>query len=100
MSVLNKSRPAALLTFIVGTLFVASAGAQNHAPNPYETIEGWAKLPAGRVWGAKALFTLRVTANTSGSRSDAARIFASAATLIRSCCLTWTATWSRVSVPA
>lgn len=26
--------------------------AQNHAPNPFETIEGWAKLPSGREWGA------------------------------------------------
>ncbi len=28
------------------------AHAQNSAPNPYETIEGWAKLPEGRIWGA------------------------------------------------
>jgi sugar lactone lactonase YvrE len=33
-------------------LLVSAAGAQNHAPNPYETIEGWAKLPPGRSWGA------------------------------------------------
>ena len=26
--------------------------AQNHAPNPYRTIEGWAKLPDGREWGS------------------------------------------------
>ena len=24
----------------------------NKAPNPYETIEGWAKLPEGRTWGS------------------------------------------------
>ncbi|HUF51901.1 MAG TPA: peptidyl-alpha-hydroxyglycine alpha-amidating lyase family protein [Longimicrobiales bacterium] len=24
----------------------------NDHPNPYETVEGWAKLPAGRTWGA------------------------------------------------
>ena len=24
----------------------------NDLPNPYETIEGWAKLPAGRPWGS------------------------------------------------
>ena len=24
----------------------------NSAPNPYQTIEGWAKLPDGRVWGS------------------------------------------------
>jgi sugar lactone lactonase YvrE len=28
------------------------ASAQNSAPNPYRTIEGWAELPDGRVWGA------------------------------------------------
>lgn len=26
--------------------------ADNHAPNPFTTIEGWAKLPDGRKWGA------------------------------------------------
>lgn len=29
-----------------------TAAAQNHAPNPYRTIENWAKLPDNRVWGA------------------------------------------------
>ena len=24
----------------------------NDAPNPYETIEGWAKMPQGRAWGS------------------------------------------------
>jgi hypothetical protein len=24
----------------------------NDLPNPYQTIEGWAKLPAGRTWGS------------------------------------------------
>ena len=24
----------------------------NYAPNPYRTIEGWAKLPEGRAWGS------------------------------------------------
>lgn len=36
-------------------LFLASAGiasAQNNAPNPYRSIEGWANLPDGREWGA------------------------------------------------
>ena len=25
---------------------------QNHAPNPYSTIDDWAQLPAGREWGS------------------------------------------------
>ena len=24
----------------------------NDLPNPYETVEGWAKMPAGRMWGS------------------------------------------------
>jgi sugar lactone lactonase YvrE len=28
------------------------ANAQNNAANPYNTVEGWANLPDGRVWGA------------------------------------------------
>ena len=31
----------------------ASAFAQNNSqPNPYRTIENWAQLPAGRMWGS------------------------------------------------
>ena len=26
--------------------------ATNDTPNPYESIEGWAKMPAGRTWGS------------------------------------------------
>lgn len=37
---------------VLTTLLAGVAGAQNNAPNPYRTIEGWAKLPAGREWGA------------------------------------------------
>ena len=33
----------------LGTLAVQAG---NHAPNTYRTIDGWAKLPAGREWGA------------------------------------------------
>src|SRR4029079_19100932 len=29
-----------------------SATPANDLPNPYNTIEGWAKLPAGREWGS------------------------------------------------
>jgi len=29
-----------------------SAAPTNDAPNPYNTIEGWAKLPEGRAWGS------------------------------------------------
>jgi sugar lactone lactonase YvrE len=39
-------------------VIASSAGAQaatapvNDRPNPYQTIEGWAKMPAGRTWGS------------------------------------------------
>jgi sugar lactone lactonase YvrE len=29
-----------------------SSPARNDLPNPYQTIEGWAKLPEGRTWGS------------------------------------------------
>ena len=35
-------------------IFASLASAQsgpNSAPNPYRTVENWAKLPAGRTWG-------------------------------------------------
>ena len=30
----------------------ASPAPVNDGPNPYQTIEGWAKLPGGRAWGS------------------------------------------------
>jgi sugar lactone lactonase YvrE len=43
----------------VPALWIAASAAQapaieptNDAPNPFETIEGWAKLPDGRAWGS------------------------------------------------
>ena len=37
---------------LLACAFAGTAMAQNDAPNPYETIDDWAKLPAGRIWGA------------------------------------------------
>lgn len=41
---------------ILFTIVAASASAQprpvNDLPNPYRTIEGWARLPEGRTWGS------------------------------------------------
>ena len=38
----------------VAALAAGRADAQpaNAAPNPYRTVEGWAKMPEGRTWGA------------------------------------------------
>jgi len=37
---------------VIAFCFTGIASAQNSAPNPYQTIEGWAELPDGRVWGS------------------------------------------------
>lgn len=43
----------ALVIIAVLTVGLSLATAQNHAPNPYTTVEGvWGKLPDGRTWGA------------------------------------------------
>lgn len=52
MSIKNRVRHAAIAATVAVTLLGGTAGAQNHAPNPYRTIEGWAKLPDNREWGA------------------------------------------------
>lgn len=43
---------ATLLTLLCCAVPVATLQAQNHAPNPYTTVQGWATLPDGRTWGA------------------------------------------------
>lgn len=45
---------ALLLTWTTPRTAVAqmSAAPTNDAPNPYRTVEGWAKLPQGRTWGS------------------------------------------------
>jgi streptogramin lyase len=43
----NGRRMAFTLAGLVATVVLVSA-----QPNPYKTIEGWAKLPEGRKWGA------------------------------------------------
>ena len=43
-----------LLTIVYAFALQAQANIQptNNAPNPYQTIEGWAKMPDGRTWGS------------------------------------------------
>ncbi len=36
----------------------ASMAAINDLPNPFRTIEGWGKLPAGRTWGSTSAVTI------------------------------------------
>src|SRR2546423_14089051 len=43
---------AALLAASVNQAQQSQGEPTNRAPNPYETINGWAKLPEGRTWGS------------------------------------------------
>lgn len=44
--------PALLLAASIAGAQSAATTPVNDRPNPYRTVEGWAKLPAGRVWGS------------------------------------------------
>ncbi|MDP6993634.1 MAG: peptidyl-alpha-hydroxyglycine alpha-amidating lyase family protein [Woeseiaceae bacterium] len=44
----SRKRLAALIVAAAPVISLA----QNSAPNPYETIEGWAELPDNRTWGS------------------------------------------------
>ena len=90
----------------IGTLLalapLVSAAAQtgpgpvNQAPNPYRTIEGWARLPEGRAWGSTSAVEIdrdgrsiwvaeRCSANScAGSDLDPILKFDSAGTLVKS----------------
>jgi sugar lactone lactonase YvrE len=43
---------AALITVATAGTGNAQTAPTNDAPNPYRTVEGWAKLPEGRTWGS------------------------------------------------
>src|SRR4029077_13213784 len=42
---------AAALT-LIGLAWAQTAAPTNALPNPYRSIENWAKMPEGRVWGS------------------------------------------------
>jgi len=51
VAITSAVRGAALA--VAATVSLGAAGApDNDAPNPYRTVEGWAKMPAGRTWGS------------------------------------------------
>ncbi|HXD50131.1 MAG TPA: peptidyl-alpha-hydroxyglycine alpha-amidating lyase family protein [Gemmatimonadaceae bacterium] len=55
MSRANSSCLIALGSLVAAVSLAAQTAAvrpTNDLPNPYRTIEGWAKLPDGRVWGS------------------------------------------------
>src|ERR1700726_2756903 len=68
----------------------------NSAPNPYRTIENWAKLPEGRTWGqvisadidrdGKSIWVIERCGGTSCAKSDLAPVlkFDSSGNLVKS----------------
>jgi len=50
--IVNNKHSARVAATVIVFCLTGIAYAQNSAPNPYETIEGWAELPDGRVWGS------------------------------------------------
>jgi DNA-binding beta-propeller fold protein YncE len=52
---ISNRRERGSLALVAACLLLCGAGtggAQNHEPNPYRTVEGWAKMPPGRAWGS------------------------------------------------
>ena len=45
---------AAAIALSLGAAHTQSMVPTNSAPNPYRTIEGWAKMSEGRIWGSTA----------------------------------------------
>jgi DNA-binding beta-propeller fold protein YncE len=48
----NRRVVRSLSSILIVLAASAAALAQNHEPNPYRAIEGWAKMPPGRAWGS------------------------------------------------
>ena len=48
----SRSFAALTMTIVVGSNAAAQTAPVNDKPNPYQTIEGWAKMPEGRKWGS------------------------------------------------
>ena len=100
MSRLNRSALRAWNYFrVVGGIFSTKTFAQadpNSAPNPYRTVENWAKLPEGRTWGqvisadidhdGKSIWVVERCGGTSCAKSDLAPVlkFDSSGNLVKS----------------
>src|SRR5688572_30919844 len=81
---------------LVSAVAQSGGGPINQAPNPYRTIEGWARLPEGRAWGSTSAVEIdrdgrsiwvaeRCSANScAGSDLDPILKFDSAGTLVKS----------------
>jgi len=86
---------ALLAVLVAQTNAQQAAQPTNDRPNPYRTVEGWAKMPAGRTWGSTSAVEIakdgssiwvaeRCGANScAGSALDPILEFDSTGTLIR-----------------
>jgi DNA-binding beta-propeller fold protein YncE len=97
---MDATRALIAATLICATSPEASAQGHvaptNDAPNPYRTIEGWARMPPGRTWGSTSAVAIapdgvsiwvaeRCGANSCvGSNLDPVLLFDSSGTLVRS----------------
>jgi sugar lactone lactonase YvrE len=57
MSIVMRAASVGVALVLVAGCITAQTGGQanapvNDRPNPYRTVEGWAKMPAGRTWGS------------------------------------------------
>ena len=88
-----------IASVLVGWIFGTKTFAQadpNSAPNPYRTVENWAKLPDGRTWGqvisadidrdGKSIWVVERCGGTSCAKSDLAPVlkFDSSGNLVKS----------------
>jgi sugar lactone lactonase YvrE len=86
----------ALAALSLSSVAIAQVAPTNDAPNPYRTIEGWAKLPEGRTWGSTSAVDIakdgrsiwvaeRCSANwCGGSTLDPVMLFDRNGTMVRS----------------
>src|SRR5258706_6161230 len=92
-------RPRLLLLFglaAIPALHAQGMAPTNDLPNPYRTVEGWAKMPAGRTWGSTSAVEIAKdgksiwvaercgTNSCSGSKLDPILKFDSDGTLLKS----------------
>jgi DNA-binding beta-propeller fold protein YncE len=84
----NNFAAFVFLLVVAGTsgakAYAQAAPNPNSAPNPYRTVENWAKLPAGRTWGqvisvridrdGKSIWVAERCGGTSCAKSDLAPI--------------------------
>ena len=53
-TLLSRLAAFALVATAAGAVYSQTATPTNILPNPYRSIENWAKLPPGRTWGSTA----------------------------------------------